>query len=141
MPKSSKRTKNPMSSQHKAALAEGREQGRAVRNYLEALERNRPRRGRKRTGESIKRQLANVEERLKNADALTRLHLLQERRNLEAELERKNNQADLSKTESEFVKAAKAYSKRKGIGYAAWREAGVDVSVLKRAGIDRSYKG
>jgi hypothetical protein len=27
-----------MSDQHKAALAEGRNQGRAVRNYLEALE-------------------------------------------------------------------------------------------------------
>ena len=36
-----------MSDAHKEALAEGREQGRAVRRYLEALEANKPRRGRK----------------------------------------------------------------------------------------------
>ena len=36
-----------MSADHKAALAKGREEGRIVRRYLEALESNRPRRGRK----------------------------------------------------------------------------------------------
>ena len=35
-----------MSEEHKAALAEGREQGRVVRRYLEALESQRPKRGR-----------------------------------------------------------------------------------------------
>ena len=49
----SKRSKAPMSDEHKAALAEGRNQGRAVRNYLEALDQNRPKRGRKRTTESV----------------------------------------------------------------------------------------
>ncbi len=44
-----------MSAEHKAALAKGREEGRAVRRYLEALEEQRPRRGRKRTPESIKK--------------------------------------------------------------------------------------
>lgn len=39
-----------MSDEHKAALAEGRDQGRAVRRYLDALEQHRPKRGRKRTG-------------------------------------------------------------------------------------------
>ena len=42
-----------MSNEHKQALAEGREQGRGVRLYLEALEKNRPKRGRKRTSDSI----------------------------------------------------------------------------------------
>lgn len=46
-----KRPRTRMSDQHKAALAEGREQGRAVQRYLEALEQNRPKRGRKRTRE------------------------------------------------------------------------------------------
>jgi hypothetical protein len=36
------------------------------------------------------------------------------------------------------VKAASAYSARKGISYAAWRELGVEAAVLKRAGISRS---
>jgi len=37
-----KRKRSPMSNEHKQALAEGREQGRGVRLYLEALEKNRP---------------------------------------------------------------------------------------------------
>ena len=36
------RTRSTMSDEHKAALAEGRDQGRAVRRYLEALETSRP---------------------------------------------------------------------------------------------------
>jgi broad specificity phosphatase PhoE len=129
-----------MSARHKAALAEGREQARSVRRYLEALELNRPKRGRKRTAETVRRQLASVEQELKGADPLSRLHLLQERRDLEAELDRKSDQLDLTRLESGFVKAAKPYSRRKGISYAAWREAGVDVAVLRKAGIDRSFK-
>jgi hypothetical protein len=35
------------------------------------------------------------------------------------------------------VKAARDYGQRKGISYAAWREAGVDAAVLKKAGIGR----
>ena len=51
-PAAKKPTKRTMSAEHKAALAEGREQGRAVREYLEALEAHKPRRGRKRTPDS-----------------------------------------------------------------------------------------
>ncbi len=50
-----------MSDAHKAALAEGRAQGRAVRNYLEALEAHKPKRGRKRTPDSMKRRLAKID--------------------------------------------------------------------------------
>src|SRR5436305_14516526 len=67
-----------MSDAHKEALAEGHEQGRAVRRYLEALEANKPRRGRKRTPEGIQRRLVANEERLAGADAVSRLHLAQE---------------------------------------------------------------
>src|SRR5215210_5349048 len=65
-PKKKSRT---MSDEHKAALAEGRSQGRAVRRYLEALEANKPKRGRKRTPEGIQRRLAAIEERMASADA------------------------------------------------------------------------
>ena len=37
-----------------------------------------------------------------------------------------------------FVQAARPYGERKGISYAAWREAGVDAAVLKRAGVRRA---
>ncbi|HWC39202.1 MAG TPA: hypothetical protein VG476_11765 [Acidimicrobiales bacterium] len=109
-----------------------------MRRYLEALEANRPKRGRKRTTDSVKRQLASVEQRLDSADPLNRLHLVQERRNLKEELERKDRSVDMSALEREFVKAAPAYGERKGISYAAWREAGVSAAVLRRAGIQRA---
>jgi len=126
-----------MSNAHKEALAEGREQGRAVRRYLEALEANKPRRGRKRTPEGIQRRLVAIEERLASADALSRLHLAQERMDLEAELAASSDGVDLGALEAAFVKAAGPYSQRKGIGYEAWRAAGVEPRVLKAAGVGR----
>jgi hypothetical protein len=134
----SKRTKSPMSDEHKAALAEGRNQGRAVRRYLEALEENRPKRGRKRTEESVARDLARTEEELDTADALRRLELIQRRLDLQVELERMGTTVDLSALETEFVAVAKGYAERKQISYEAWREAGVSAATLKAAGITRS---
>lgn len=126
-----------MSDDHKAALAEGRNQGRAVRNYLEALDQNRPKRGRKRTAESVQRDLARTEEEITSADALKRLELVQRRLDLQAELERMSTTVDLTELEAEFTKVAKAYAQRKGISYEAWREAGVSAATLKAAGIGR----
>ena len=126
-----------MSQEHKQALATGREQGRAVRRYLEALEAHRPKRGRKRTPESIEKRLADIEAKLETADPLSRLQLVQERMNLRNELAAKSEAVDLGALEEEFVSAARAYGERKGITYGAWREAGVDAAVLRRAGIRR----
>ena len=126
-----------MSAEHKQALARGREEGRAVRRYLEAVEHQRPRRGRKRTPESIRRRLAQVKERVPGADPLSRLHLLQEQADLEAELARMAKAEDMAQLERAFVKVAKAYGARKGISYNAWRAAGVPASVLSKAGIGR----
>lgn len=127
-----------MSAAHKAALAEGRAQGRAVRVYLEALDANRPKRGRKRTAESIKARLDKVESELADAAPLQRLQLVQERMDLEAELTAADAPTvDLAGLEKEFVDAARGYSQRKGISYAAWREAGVPAATLKAAGISR----
>jgi hypothetical protein len=127
-----------MSDAHKQALAEGREQGRGVRLYLEALDKNQPKRGRKRTAESIERQLAAIETRLADADPLTRLRLVQDRMNLESEMETLNSQVDLARLEEGFVQAAKDYGRRKGISHAAWRALGVPPEVLRKAGISRA---
>jgi hypothetical protein len=127
-----------MSDEHKAALAEGRNQGRAVRRYLEALEAHKPKRGRKRTTESVRRRLDRIDAELLQADPLKRLQLIQERLDLTAELEAADTKVDLTGLEAEFVSAAADYSARKGISYAAWRELGVEAAVLKRAGISRS---
>jgi hypothetical protein len=126
-----------MSDAHKQALAAGREQGRAVRQYLEALEAHKPKRGRKRTPESIQKRLAAIEERIASADPLTRLQLIQERMDLSKELAAGEQKVDLTALEKGFVGSARAYGERKGITYAAWRELGVDPAVLKQAGIGR----
>jgi hypothetical protein len=123
--------------EHKAAMAAGRAEGRAVKRYLEALEQHRPRRGRRRTPESIEKRLKRIDEEFVNADAVTRLNLVQERIDLNAELAAMEAPVDLAAIEEDFVAAAKGYGERKGISYVAWREVGVPAAVLKRAGISR----
>ncbi len=132
------RRKSTMTAAHKQALAEGRELGRAVKRYLDALDQNRPRRGRKRTADSVKRRLDAVSKQLADAAPLQRLQLVQERMDLKRELDQLGARVDLSALERDFTKAARTYSQRKGISYAAWRELGVPADVLKRAGISRS---
>src|SRR5512143_1653308 len=103
-----------MSATHKRAMAEGRTQAQVVKAYLDALEQNRPRRGRKRTPDSVKRRLAAIETELAEASSLKRLQLVQERRDLEAELEQMSGErVDLPKLEAQFVKVARAYGESK----------------------------
>ncbi len=130
--------KNPLSDQHKAAMAAGRTEGRAVREYLDALRANKPKRGRKRTSDSIKARLAKIDDELITASALDELRLIQERRNLTDELETMGAAVDMTALEADFVKVAKAYSQRQGISYATWRDVGVEAAVLKAAGIGRT---
>ena len=127
-----------MTPEHKEALAQGRQQGRAVRAYLTALEENKPRRGRRRTPQGITKRLAAIDTALPDADPLKRLQLTQERLDLQQELDRADGTVDLAALETEFVKAAGPYASRKGISYAAWRELGVPAAVLGKAGISRS---
>jgi len=126
-----------MTNEHKAALAAGRAQGLAVRRYLEALERSKPRRGRRPSAENLNRQLREIEEKLRDADPLKRLHLIQQRKAIEARLASGDGGEDLSELEDAFVDAAAEYGARKGIDYATWREAGVPAEVLRRAGVHR----
>lgn len=118
-------------------MAAGREEARAVRAYLEALDAHRPKRGRKRTPDSIRKRLDAIERELPEADAVTRLKLVQERLDLSRELESASAGVDLSELEAKFVSVAKSYGERNGISYTAWREVGVQPAVLKQAGIGR----
>lgn len=127
-----------MSDSHKAALAEGRAQGAAVRAYIEALEANRPKRGRKRTKETVAKQLAEAEAEVETATGMRRLELMQSRRDLERELKAMDVTIDMSALEARFVEVAAAYGERKGIEYATWREFGVPAATLKAAGISRA---
>ena len=127
-----------MSDEHKAALAQGRAESRAVRDYLDALRANKPKRGRKRTPDSIKKRIATIDEQIKSADALNELLLTQERHDLARELEMMSKAVDVAGVEKAFVQVAASYSARQGISYTAWREVGVPAAMLKRAGISRS---
>lgn len=129
--------KKGMSAAHKAALAAGRAEGKAVRDYLEALRANKPRRGRKRTADTVRNQLASLEAEIADADPVRELQLVQRRMDLQAELESMSSGVDISALEAAFVKVARSYGERNGISYAAWRSVGVEPSVLKTAGIGR----
>ena len=130
--------KGPLTEDHKAALALGREESRTVRAYLDGLRAHRPRRGPKRSPESIQKRLRAIESELLDADPIKELRLIQERRDLAAALESLTEQPDLGESEAAFLKIAASYGSRNGISYGAWREVGVDASVLSRAGISRS---
>jgi hypothetical protein len=112
----------------------------AVRDYLKALEQNAPRRGRKRTPESVERQLAVLEGEMEGVSVTKRLGLIQQRINLETDLEalQQAESVDLSALEAGFATHAAAYGGRRGISYAAWREVGVSSTTLKSAGIRRN---
>jgi hypothetical protein len=113
-------------------------EGRIVRDYLEGLRATKPKRGRKRTPETIRKRLDAIDVELASAGPLDELLLVQERRDLEAELAAKSNAIDMDALENDFVKVAKSYSESKSISYASWRDVGVPASTLKRAGIGRA---
>jgi hypothetical protein len=134
---SRKRGPAKMTDSHKQALAEGREASRHVRAYLEALQANKPKRGRKRTKETVQKQLDEVTTQIGPALGLKKLELAQRRIDLETELAGFATKVDLTDLRRDFVKYAKSYAQRKGISYGAWREAGVSAEDLKAAGITR----
>lgn len=127
-----------MSPEHKAALAAGREQGRAVKAYLEGLAATKPKRGRRRSTESMQARLAEIDEQLPTADPFKQLQLTQERLDLVEKLSAEEPTVDMEKLEADFIRVAKAYAENKKISYAAFRAVGVPADVLKKAGIPRS---
>ena len=132
------KAKSTMTDTHKAALAQGRLEGRAVHDYLDALRATKPKRGRKRTTDSISNRLAAIDRQLPDASPIDELRLIQERRDLSAELSTIDTGVDLAGLEDAFVKIAANYGARQGISYSSWREVGVPASALKRAGIART---
>ncbi len=124
--------------EHKDAMAAGRAEGSVVRKYLEALNAQRPKRGRQRTPESIRERLTAIDQTIDTAPVMQRLSMTQERIDLQQELESRQQGVDITPMEKDFVRVAKGYGERKGISYTAWREVGVPASVLSDAGIKRS---
>lgn len=119
-------------------MAAGRVEGKAVRAYLEALRANKPKRGRKRTADSIRKQIEAINDKLESADAVSELKMISDRMHLQDELAGIGTTVDVGALEAAFVKVAKQYGERNRITYQAWREVGVSAAVLASAGITRS---
>jgi hypothetical protein len=129
-----------MSDEHKAALAEGRAQGRAIRDYLAAVETGR-KPGRRVDKDAVEGRITEIQSSIdEEPDPTKRVELIQKRLDQESKLIELQDDVDLESLEEGFVAAAAPYSERKGITYAAWREAGVPAAVLKRAGIKRTRR-
>lgn len=125
-----------MSASHKKALANGRNEGRIIREYLEVVEATKPKRGRRRTPESITKRLTTIANELRATDPVTKVRLIQERLNLRNELASMKSKTEIALAESKFIKVARSFSNRNDITYDAWREFGVSSAVLKKAGIE-----
>jgi len=133
-----KTAKRTMSADHKAKLAQGRNESRIVSKYLDALAAGKGKRGRKRTPESISIQIARIDKAMNAATPIQKLELTQKRYDLMAEHGRLTSRVDLTSVEKDFVKVAKSFAIRNGISYNAFRELGVSAEVLKRGGISRA---
>lgn len=130
-----------MSDEHKAALAQGRRESKAIKGYLEALAVPK-RRGRPVTSETLELKIAGLDEKIRvETDVLTRVELFQARIDAQTALDQMTATVDMDALEAGFVQHAASYSERKGITWPAWREAGVPAAVLTAAGIKRTRRG
>lgn len=121
-------------------MQQGRTEGAAIRRYIDALkvEQAPKRRGRRRTPDEIRTEVAKIDLTIKDGvDALEEISLRQRRLLLVSDLQETEPRIKSADHEDEFVKAVKPYSERKGIAYDVWREIGVPVIVLRKAGITR----
>jgi hypothetical protein len=134
-----KRGPRKMSTAHKAALAEGRQVSAVVDRYLAALHVPKQR-GRKVSPATLQARLASAEEKLKHASGVARLTAAQDVRDLRKRLADLANRGatDIKSLEAAFVRVAKKFGEKRGIGYGAWRDAGVPAAVLKKAGVRRT---
>ena len=128
-----------MTADHKAAIAAGRIEAAVVRDYLDALEKNRPKPGRRVSPETLAARRADTDAQLAAGDLkpIKRLELMQDRRDIDAQLAELQAEPDMTAVEDGFITHAANFGKRKGIAYATWREAGVPADLLARAGITR----
>lgn len=129
-----------MSEEHKKALAKGRAQARAVKEYLAAREAE-SKRGPKMTPDKLRDRITTTRQAIDGEDdPARRVELIQQRMDDEERLSHLEDQPDMDALEAGFVDAAAEYSDRKGISYSAWRELGVPAAVLKKAGVKRTRR-
>ena len=100
-----------MSDEHKAALARGRQESRAVKAYLQAFKSGKN--ARAISKESLNKNLSRLEDKLMSADnPLEAVELIQSKLNVEHALAELNDSVDIATLEAEFIKYAGSYSQR-----------------------------
>ena len=131
-----------MSDEHKAAIAAGRIEAAAVRDYLDALETSKPKRGRHVSPETLAARKADIDSQIAAGamKPIKRLELMQDRRDIDKQLAELQAEPDMGAVEAGFITQAASYGNRKGIAYATWREIGVSAELLARAGITRGQQ-
>ena len=110
-----------------------------VDRYLSAV--NTPkRRGRKVSKGALQQRLTDARAKAKSATGVDRVLAAQEVRDLQTRIAALDSASggDVKSLEAAFVKIAKRFGENRGIGYGAWRDAGVPAPVLKKAGIART---
>ena len=128
-----------MSEEHKAALARGRREARAIKAYLKALADKKP--GRPVTKESLNKRLVSVESKIDGSDnPLETVDLIQSKLDIEQALKDLDDAADMDALEAGFVEHVASYSERKGVSYTAWREFGVPAKVLRAADVKETRR-
>jgi hypothetical protein len=138
-----KATKRPaarkLSAAHKRALAEGRTMSATVDRYLSAV--NTPkRRGRKVSKSALQQRLVDARTKAKSATGVDKVLAAQEVRDLHARIANLDTGSggDMKILEAAFIRIAKRFGGNRGIGYGAWRDAGVPAVVLRKAGVART---
>lgn len=125
-----------LSDAHKRKMTQGRAWSHAVANYLDAMEEQKKRRGRRRDVDAVKTDITAAKDALTSARPIDRVKLRQELLDLERELQEiEAAHIDMPALEKAFIKAVKRYSDRNGITYSAWRSEGVPAKVLQKAGM------
>jgi hypothetical protein len=128
-----------LSAAHKRALAEGRTMSATVDRYLSAV--NTPkRRGRKVSKAALEQRLAVARTKARSATGVEKVLAAQDVRDLQTRIANMSvaSGGDIKSLEAAFVKIAKRFGENRGIGYGAWRDAGVPAVVLKKAGVART---
>jgi len=123
-----------MSQEHKDALAQGRNEARAIKAYLKAVDGRK--RGRLVSRETLEKRLARMTDKINGEeDPLKKLELIQSRLDIQEALTDVEDAVNLDELEAGFIQYAKSYSERKGVSYTAWREYGVSAATLRSAGV------
>ena len=110
-----------------------------MRDNLDALEANKPKRGRRVSPETLAARRAAIDSQLAAGDVkpIKRLEVLQDRRDIDAQLAALAEEPEMNAAEAGFITHAASNGRRKGIQYATWREAGMPADLLARSGITR----